>query len=176
MASRASKPLTTFRETQLEPQMNVNEHRLSDEFHLCAFVLICGCFCWFLFRSMYGYAVPSLLQENELRVTFVSAGKNVQSEFPLQKLTPLKRSESQSTPERRPNVMTSNTNRPQIRAGMVGMGMIFDDTYRPFFENVKSKGSLRSGVWRCRCAAGGGRFENGDTSGSISTAGEVSGD
>ncbi len=36
--------------------------------------------------------------------------------------------------------MTSNSNRPQIRAGMVGMGMIFDDTYRPFFENVKSTG------------------------------------
>ena len=36
--------------------------------------------------------------------------------------------------------MTSNSARPQVRAGMVGMGMIFDDTYRPFFENVKSKG------------------------------------
>jgi len=36
--------------------------------------------------------------------------------------------------------MTSNSTRIQLRAGMVGMGMIFDDTYRPFFENVKSKG------------------------------------
>ncbi|HQZ67902.1 MAG TPA: Gfo/Idh/MocA family oxidoreductase, partial [Planctomycetaceae bacterium] len=36
--------------------------------------------------------------------------------------------------------MTSDPNRIQLRAGMVGMGMIFDDTYRPFFENVKSKG------------------------------------
>ena len=36
--------------------------------------------------------------------------------------------------------MTSSMQRPQIRAGMVGMGMIFDDTYRPFFESVKSKG------------------------------------
>jgi D-galacturonate reductase len=24
-----------------------------------------------------------------------------------------------------------------LRAGMVGMGMIFDETYRPFFENVR---------------------------------------
>ncbi len=30
--------------------------------------------------------------------------------------------------------------RPQIRAGMVGMGMIFDETYRPFFENVHVQG------------------------------------
>ena len=30
--------------------------------------------------------------------------------------------------------------RPQLRAGMVGMGMIFDDTYRPFFESVHAKG------------------------------------
>lgn len=27
-----------------------------------------------------------------------------------------------------------NTNEPRLRAGMVGFGMIFDDTYRPFFE------------------------------------------
>ena len=26
-----------------------------------------------------------------------------------------------------------------LRAGMVGMGMIFDETYRPFFENVRSQ-------------------------------------
>src|SRR5258708_6439994 len=31
---------------------------------------------------------------------------------------------------------TSNT----LRAGMIGMGMIFDDTYRPFFERVHSEG------------------------------------
>ena len=36
--------------------------------------------------------------------------------------------------------MTSDSARVQIRAGMVGMGMIFDDTYRPFFENVKLRG------------------------------------
>ena len=30
--------------------------------------------------------------------------------------------------------------RSQIRAGMVGMGMIFDETYRPFFESAHSKG------------------------------------
>jgi D-galacturonate reductase len=36
--------------------------------------------------------------------------------------------------------MNSNSPRPQVRAGMIGMGMIFDDTYRPFFENVKIRG------------------------------------
>jgi len=36
--------------------------------------------------------------------------------------------------------MTSDSARVQIRAGMVGMGMIFDDTYRAFFENVKLRG------------------------------------
>ena len=28
----------------------------------------------------------------------------------------------------------------QLRAGMVGMGMIFDETYRPFFEKAKTAG------------------------------------
>ena len=27
-----------------------------------------------------------------------------------------------------------------IRAGMVGMGMIFDETYRPFFETARAEG------------------------------------
>ena len=27
-----------------------------------------------------------------------------------------------------------------LRAGMIGMGMIFDDTYRPFFERVHAEG------------------------------------
>ena len=36
--------------------------------------------------------------------------------------------------------MDSGLTRPQVRAGMVGMGMIFDDTYRPFFENTKLRG------------------------------------
>ena len=36
--------------------------------------------------------------------------------------------------------MTSQSSRPQLRAGMVGMGMIFDETYRPFFEAAHSKG------------------------------------
>lgn len=36
--------------------------------------------------------------------------------------------------------MTAASLRPQLRAGMVGMGMIFDETYRPFFETVNSKG------------------------------------
>src|SRR5207302_4344967 len=30
-----------------------------------------------------------------------------------------------------------------LRAGMVGMGMIFDDTYRPFFERVHAEGLYR---------------------------------
>ncbi len=37
-------------------------------------------------------------------------------------------------------MMNSQTQRPQLRAGMVGMGMIFDETYRPFFETVHGKG------------------------------------
>ena len=32
--------------------------------------------------------------------------------------------------------MSADTSRPSLRAGMVGMGMIFDETYRPFFERV----------------------------------------
>lgn len=36
--------------------------------------------------------------------------------------------------------MSSPSERLQLRAGMVGMGMIFDDTYRPFFETVRTKG------------------------------------
>ena len=30
--------------------------------------------------------------------------------------------------------------RAKMTAGMVGMGMIFDDTYRPFFESVARTG------------------------------------
>src|SRR5688572_10355239 len=30
-----------------------------------------------------------------------------------------------------------------LRAGMVGLGMIFDDTYRPFFEQVRERGLFR---------------------------------
>ncbi len=36
--------------------------------------------------------------------------------------------------------MSSQNPRPQLRAGMVGMGMIFDETYRPFLESVHAKG------------------------------------
>ena len=32
---------------------------------------------------------------------------------------------------------------PKLRAGMVGMGMIFDETYRPFFEHAHSHGLYR---------------------------------
>lgn len=34
----------------------------------------------------------------------------------------------------------STTSRKQLRAGMVGMGMIFDETYRPFFERTHAEG------------------------------------
>ena len=30
--------------------------------------------------------------------------------------------------------------RHRLRAGMVGMGMIFDETYRPFFEQAHAVG------------------------------------
>ena len=36
--------------------------------------------------------------------------------------------------------MTSETSFPTLRAGMVGLGMIFDETYRPFFERVSAGG------------------------------------
>jgi D-galacturonate reductase len=36
--------------------------------------------------------------------------------------------------------MNSPTSRNQLRAGMVGMGMIFDETYRPFFERTHREG------------------------------------
>jgi len=34
----------------------------------------------------------------------------------------------------------NSTTRPTLRAGMVGMGMIFDETYRPFFERAHAEG------------------------------------
>jgi predicted dehydrogenase len=37
----------------------------------------------------------------------------------------------------------SNLTRHALRAGMVGMGMIFDDTYRPCFEHVHAAGLYR---------------------------------
>ncbi|MCA9100495.1 MAG: Gfo/Idh/MocA family oxidoreductase [Planctomycetales bacterium] len=48
---------------------------------------------------------------------------------------------SESTPTKasdRPAVASSAVR--QLRAGMVGMGMIFDETYRPFFEGVFGRG------------------------------------
>ncbi|MFN9717154.1 MAG: Gfo/Idh/MocA family protein [Planctomycetota bacterium] len=33
-----------------------------------------------------------------------------------------------------------SSQRPQLRAGMVGMGMIFEETYRPFFESAYQRG------------------------------------
>ena len=37
----------------------------------------------------------------------------------------------------------STANSPTIRAGMVGLGMIFDDTYRPVFEQLRRDGLYR---------------------------------
>ncbi len=36
----------------------------------------------------------------------------------------------------------STARRPSLRAGMVGLGMIFDETYRPFFERAQREGLL----------------------------------
>jgi predicted dehydrogenase len=36
--------------------------------------------------------------------------------------------------------MPSNPTERSLRAGMVGMGMIFDETYRPFFEQMHARG------------------------------------
>ncbi len=38
------------------------------------------------------------------------------------------------------DVSSSNLAQHRLRAGMVGVGMIFDETYRPFFENVYRSG------------------------------------
>jgi D-galacturonate reductase len=38
---------------------------------------------------------------------------------------------------------TANLSRHILKAGMVGMGMIFDETYRPFFEKTHAEGMYR---------------------------------
>lgn len=38
---------------------------------------------------------------------------------------------------------TANLTQQTLRAGMVGLGMIFDDTYRPFFERAHAEGMYR---------------------------------
>jgi predicted dehydrogenase len=40
----------------------------------------------------------------------------------------------------------ANLNQHRLRAGMVGLGMIFDDTYRPFFEQMHAEGLYRRDV------------------------------
>ena len=41
--------------------------------------------------------------------------------------------------------MTSpNLNRNRLRIGMIGLGMIFDETYRPLFEQIRSAGLYRN--------------------------------
>src|SRR6516162_917705 len=37
----------------------------------------------------------------------------------------------------------ANLSTHRLRAGMIGMGMIFDETYRPFFERVHAEGIYR---------------------------------
>ncbi len=36
-----------------------------------------------------------------------------------------------------------NLSQHALKAGMVGMGMIFDETYRPFFERAHAEGIYR---------------------------------
>jgi predicted dehydrogenase len=38
---------------------------------------------------------------------------------------------------------TANLNHNRLRAGMVGLGMIFDETYRPLFESLRAEGLYR---------------------------------
>ena len=38
---------------------------------------------------------------------------------------------------------SANLTRASLRAGMVGLGMIFDDTYRPLFEQLHADGLYR---------------------------------
>jgi D-galacturonate reductase len=50
----------------------------------------------------------------------------------------------------------SATNVHTLRAGMIGMGMIFDETYRPFFEQAHAQGGMydpRFGLCRVELAA-----------------------
>ena len=55
--------------------------------------------------------------------------------------------------------MQTNLTQHRLRAGMVGMGMIFDDTYRPFFEQMHTEGLFRRDFvkieqpWRARVIA-----------------------
>ncbi|MCA9163079.1 MAG: Gfo/Idh/MocA family oxidoreductase [Planctomycetales bacterium] len=53
------------------------------------------------------------------------------------------------------NTTQQNNGRPCLRAGMVGMGMIFDETYRPFFEAAHADGlyDRRFGVIDIQLAA-----------------------
>ncbi|MEX0939347.1 MAG: Gfo/Idh/MocA family oxidoreductase [Pirellulales bacterium] len=44
----------------------------------------------------------------------------------------------------------SVTGAPCLRAGMVGMGMIFDETYRPFFETAHQRGIFEPAFGPCR--------------------------
>src|SRR5436190_22700734 len=37
----------------------------------------------------------------------------------------------------------SDLDRHHLRAGMIGLGMIFDDTYRPLFEQLYAEGLYR---------------------------------
>ena len=37
----------------------------------------------------------------------------------------------------------ANLNRNRLRAGMVGLGMIFDETYRPLFRQLHTEGLFR---------------------------------
>src|SRR5262249_33916950 len=39
--------------------------------------------------------------------------------------------------------MNANLTRHRLRAGMIGLGMIFDETYRPLFEQLRAEGLFR---------------------------------
>src|SRR5437870_12970332 len=41
------------------------------------------------------------------------------------------------------SAMSAKLSSHKLRAGMIGMGMIFDDTYRPFFEHAHAEGLFR---------------------------------
>lgn len=56
--------------------------------------------------------------------------------------------------------MTSASTAPVLRAGMLGMGMIFDETYRPFFEQTHAAGGIydpRFGLCRVELTGVGSR-------------------
>ncbi len=55
----------------------------------------------------------------------------------------MSRADAQAASDRLMDMSLVNLERHALRGGMVGMGMIFDDTYRPLFESLHAEGLYR---------------------------------